>query len=104
MAKVINHTPNWLSRPSSGFQLFQPDPQTKTPTTLSNGKGKKIEYSGPCKTIAHRATEIFVLVGNEIRWSDLVLLRDAAGDQPDKTIGASQIAQNGEEAAFRASA
>ncbi|GAB7354496.1 hypothetical protein MBLNU459_g4966t1 [Dothideomycetes sp. NU459] len=81
MAKVASHTPNWLSRPSPGFQLFQPTAQTKAPASWSLGQGKKTGHAGPCRTIAHRGTEIFVVVGNEIRWSDLVLLRDAAGEQ-----------------------
>lgn len=32
--------------------------------------------SGPLRTIACRGTQIFVAMGKEIRWSDLVLLKD----------------------------
>ena len=78
MPKILSHTPSWLSRPSTGFDFFQPGPQTKAPVALSNGQGRKVEYSGPSRTIVHRGTEVFVVVGNEIRWSDLVLLRDDA--------------------------
>lgn len=81
MPKVITHTPSWLSGPSPGFDFFQPGPQTKTPLALTNGQGRKIDQTGPSRTIAHRGTEVFAVVGNEIRWSDLILLRDTAKDQ-----------------------
>lgn len=81
MPKVISYTPSWLSRPSPGFDLFQPGPQTKTPITLNNGQGRKLGQNSPCRTIAHRRTEVFVVVGNDIRWSDLILLRDSADGQ-----------------------
>ncbi|KAL2352410.1 hypothetical protein BJ546DRAFT_1064149 [Cryomyces antarcticus] len=76
MPKVLSYTPSWLSRPSPGFDLFQPSPKSKSPS-LVNGS-KKDKHTGPCRTIAHRGTEVFVLAGNEIRWSDLVLLKDTS--------------------------
>ena len=82
MSRIISHTPSWLSAPSRGFDLFQAGPNTKTPAALSNG-GRKMEYRGPVKTIAHRGTEVFVVVGNEIRWSDLVALKDAPQGAPE---------------------
>ena len=81
MPKILNHTPWWLTRPSAGFDFFQPGPQTKAPLALSNGQGRKLEHQGPCRTIAHRGTEVFVVVGNEIRWSDLISLRDSASKE-----------------------
>lgn len=95
MAKVLSHTPTWLSRPSPGFDFFQPGPQTKSPIALSNGQGKKIDHQTPSRTIASRGTEVFVVVGNEIRWSDLVLLRDSAKEEDNNEDAA---------ASFRASA
>lgn len=68
MPGVLKHTPAWLSRPSPGFDLFS------SPPTKSNSDAKNI--AGPRRTIARRGTEVFVAVGNELRWSDLVLLRD----------------------------
>lgn len=35
------------------------------------------QFSGHRRTIARRGTEIFVVVENEIRWSDLCMLKDA---------------------------
>jgi nucleoporin NUP82 len=98
MARVVGHTPSWLSAPSPGFNLFQRNPGTKPPSALRN-QLVKAEARGPTRTIAHRGTEIFVLVGNEIRWSDLVSLKDAEQDGNSqsyrvlKTSVASQIKQ-----------
>ena len=36
--------------------------------------------AGPFRRIAHRGTEIFVAVGNEIRWSELGTVKDAGED------------------------
>ncbi|OCK85256.1 hypothetical protein K432DRAFT_413447 [Lepidopterella palustris CBS 459.81] len=74
MPKVLSYTPSWLSRPSPGFDLFAAN--SNAPTKAPNGLGKATEYSGPLRTIATRNSEVFVAVGNEIRWSDLVLLQE----------------------------
>ncbi|KAI4742621.1 hypothetical protein E4T50_06963 [Aureobasidium sp. EXF-12298] len=98
MARVIGHTPSWLSAPSPGFNLFQRNPDTKAPSGLRN-QLTKAEARGPTRTIAHRGTEIFVLVGNEIRWSDLVSLKDTEKERNNqsyrvlKTPVSSQIKQ-----------
>ncbi|KAH0283727.1 hypothetical protein M436DRAFT_77194 [Aureobasidium namibiae CBS 147.97] len=98
MARVVGHTPSWLSAPSPGFNLFQRNPDTKAPSSLRNQLAKA-EARGPTRTIAHRGTEVFVLVGNEIRWSDLVSLKDAdkEGDNQSyrvlKTPVSTQIKQ-----------
>ncbi|KAH3975010.1 hypothetical protein HBI55_173900 [Parastagonospora nodorum] len=71
MPKVLSYTPNWLSRPSPGYQLFAP--------RQANGNGvaaKKKKDFGPRKTIATRGSEVFVAVGHEIRWADLVNLKE----------------------------
>ncbi|KAG9746719.1 hypothetical protein KCU59_g4849, partial [Aureobasidium melanogenum] len=98
MVRVIGHTPSWLSAPSPGFNLFQRNADTKAPSALRNSSNKA-DSPGPARTIAHRGTEIFVLVGNEIRWSDLVSLKDADQDNDHqsyrvlKTPVAAQIKQ-----------
>lgn len=89
MARVIRHTPSWLSSPSPGFSLFQPQPDAKGREGYSNRSNKGGAYRGPTRTIAHRNTEVFVLVGNEIRWSDLVLLKDAPPDSDQASYRAS---------------
>ena len=84
MPKVISYTPSWLSRPSPGFRLFAPSNATSTPTRpsekaseqLRHGDDGKDDYLGPKRAIARRGTEIFVVVDNQIRWSDLCMLKD----------------------------
>ena len=63
MPRIISRTPRWLSRPAPGHTLFAKD-------------GRRNSIEGPQRTIAHRGTEIFVAVGNELRWADLVLLKE----------------------------
>lgn len=84
MPKVISYTPSWLSRPSPGFRVFSssqdishsPKASGKFSPLSANGNKTKGEYLGPKRTIARRGTEIFVVVGNQIRWSDLCMLKD----------------------------
>lgn len=83
MPKIISYTPSWLSRPSAGFDLFY---KTKTSSTSESAARESVQSENRPKgnnnhvrhrrTIARRGTEIFVVVDNEIRWSDLCLLRD----------------------------
>jgi nucleoporin NUP82 len=70
MPKVLSYTPEWLSRPSPGYHLFAPK------QTNGNGATAKSKDFGPRKTIATRGSEIFVAVGHEIRWADLVNLKE----------------------------
>lgn len=74
MPKVLSYTPDWLSRPNPGYHLFAPKQSN------GNGAAAKKKDFGPRKTIATRGSEVFVAVGNEIRWADLVNLKE--GTQP----------------------
>ena len=86
MPKVISYTPSWLSRPNPGFQLFSSTQATlsnpytdgKSPRHLANGhtEAAKTAQEGPRRVIARRGTEIFVVADNQIRWSDLCMLKD----------------------------
>lgn len=84
MPKIISYTPSWLSRSSPGFDVFTSSQATKNPGA-TNGKGPRAKehghrhrgaYLGPGRTIARRGTEIFLVVENQIRWSDLCMLKD----------------------------
>ncbi|KAI0024822.1 nuclear pore complex protein An-Nup82 [Xylariomycetidae sp. FL0641] len=71
MPKIKSYTPAWLSSPSPGHDLFTPNPNE------SPAKGPKPpSVPGPRRTIARRGTEVFIAVGKEIRWADLVYLKD----------------------------
>jgi nucleoporin NUP82 len=74
MPKVLGYTPDWLSRPNPGYHLFAPRQAN------GNGVAANRQEPGPRKTIATRGSEVFVAVGNEIRWADLVNLKE--GMQP----------------------
>jgi nucleoporin NUP82 len=74
MPKVLSYTPDWLSRPNPGYHLFAPK------HTNGNGVAARKKDFGPRKTIAARGSEIFVAVGHEIRWADLVNLKE--GNEP----------------------
>ncbi|KAI5276969.1 hypothetical protein E4T47_00269 [Aureobasidium subglaciale] len=93
MARVLGHTPDWLSAPSAGYNLFQRGADTKAaaPAAALRNANQKTDSRGPTRTIAHRGTELFVLVGNEIRWSDLVMLKDAPRHDDSQTYRASRI-------------
>ena len=71
MPKITSFTPAWLSRPSPGFNLFFVQENTQSFEKSSNGTSGKSDFSGPRRNIAHRGTEVFVVVGNTIRWADL---------------------------------
>ncbi|KAI9808518.1 MAG: hypothetical protein M1827_007223 [Pycnora praestabilis] len=81
MPKVLSYTPPWLSRPSPGFELFSTTPKpTRSPggtvKYVNDYDGGSPRYTGAKRTIARRGTEVFVAIGNQIRWSDLCLLKD----------------------------
>ncbi|KAH8425520.1 uncharacterized protein LDX57_003271 [Aspergillus melleus] len=75
MPKVISYTPPWLSRPSPGASLFA-DTATKGVETTSQKLRKDFDYTGPSRTLAQRGNEVFAVVNNRIRWSDLTRLKD----------------------------
>jgi nucleoporin NUP82 len=86
MPKVISYTPAWLSKPNPGHEIFT----AKTVDALaasSNGStasNKRTAKPGPRRTIARRGTEVFIAVGKEIRWADLVYLKEAWEDKQSK--------------------
>ena len=84
MPNVISYTPPWLSRPSPGSGFFSGQAANRLSShAASSSVGKDadtarndIPYNGPTKIIARRGTEIFTVVDNQIRWANLVVLRD----------------------------
>ena len=68
-----------LSSPQSGHSHHLNNGLTNGYTNghtngLTNGHSK--QYLGPKRLIANKGTEVFVVVDNEIRWSDLCMLKD----------------------------
>ncbi|KAI2787914.1 Nucleoporin NUP82 [Penicillium oxalicum] len=75
MPKVHSYAPAWLCRPSPGANLFASNPD-KISTDEALKPGKASAVSGAVKTIAKRGSEVFVVIDNEIRWSNLARLKD----------------------------
>ena len=83
MPKIISYTPPWLSRPSPGSQAFtNPLNRGSSPSKRSSYLGSpnreiaQQSYYGPHRLLARRGTEIFVVVGSEIRWLDLHMVKN----------------------------
>ena len=51
------------------------------PSLSTGASGKGADKPGPRRTIAQRGTEVFIGVGREIRWADLVYLKEAWEDK-----------------------
>lgn len=68
MPKVLSYTPEWLSRPSSGYKLFAPQAETNAQPAHADPRSRR--------TIATRGSEVFVAIGHEIRWADLSRLKE----------------------------
>lgn len=78
MPQVLGYTPTWLSKPNPGHEIFTAGPISNQ-TVFGNTYGsndRKSNKSGPRRTIARRGTEVFIAVGTEIRWADLVYLKE----------------------------
>lgn len=89
MPKIVSFTPAWLQRPNPGHDIFtSAQPKGKSAhTTYSNGFNtisKRASKPGARRTIARRGTEIFVAVGKEIRWADLVYLKEGLQEKQEK--------------------
>ena len=96
MPKVLSYTPAWLSRPSPGFDLFHSNDRKLS--HKASEAGSKNGEQGTRRILAYRRTEycneIFVVVGNTIRWADLGQIKDDwEGEQDDR--GAIRSIENG---------
>jgi nucleoporin NUP82 len=93
MPNIVSYTPAWLQKPNPGYDVFttsQPKGKS-THASYSNGSStisKRGLKPGARRTIARRGTEIFIAVGKEIRWVDLVYLKDGWQEkQEEKGMG-----------------
>ena len=75
MLKVNTYAPAWLCRPSPGADLFTSASTKGSAQDLQNGK-ERVTTSASTRTIAQRGNEVFVVIDNEIRWSNLARLKD----------------------------
>ena len=88
MPKIKSYTPRWLTDPANGaHQLFTRSQADNRSIPFSS---KKVE-PGPRRTIARRGTEVFVANGKEIKWGDLVYLKDGWEAKQARSNRRSQI-------------
>jgi nucleoporin NUP82 len=101
MPKIISYTPPWLSRPSPGYHLFSDTSalQQKIEKRETGAKNAN-QYVGRRHTIARRGTEIFVVVDNEIRWSDLCLLKDVWEEDQELKNETKPVPNEGSDGGF----
>jgi nucleoporin NUP82 len=82
MPKILVQQPRWLDRGTTGFDFFQPQGDKKD--TAQTGP----ELSGPSRKVALRGSEIFAIVGGELRWSDLETWKESTdGPHADQQSG-----------------
>ncbi len=86
---ITEYTPAWLMKPNPGHGLFSAAPAKASSSVPnqwngSNSLNTRSAKPGPRRTIARRGTEVFIAVGKEIRWADLVYLKDAYEDKQSK--------------------
>ncbi|CAG8960692.1 hypothetical protein HYFRA_00013460 [Hymenoscyphus fraxineus] len=101
MPKAIGYTPAWLSKPNPGYEIFNGAPSAANASyssTSANTSRKRVSKPGPRRTIARRGTEIFTAVGKEIRWADLVYLKEAwESKQPKERRSRRQLEEDEED-------
>ncbi|RFU77046.1 hypothetical protein TARUN_5182 [Trichoderma arundinaceum] len=89
MPKVKCYSAAWLSKNAPGNQLFEPSAESLRSRALSPSKKKQVP--GPRRTIARRGTEAFVAVGKEIRWGDLVYLKEEWTEKQSRRRNSSTV-------------
>ncbi|KAM3554120.1 hypothetical protein MY1884_006301 [Beauveria asiatica] len=76
MPKVKCYSAAWLSKNAPGHQLFEPSSEIARSRALASPYAGKKTILGPRRTIARRGTEVFVAVGQELRWGDLAYIKE----------------------------
>ncbi|KAI0902204.1 hypothetical protein F4806DRAFT_29792 [Annulohypoxylon nitens] len=89
MPKIKSYTPAWLLQPSPGHDLFAPDPNDAQATRAYTSN--VFSKDGPRRTIARRGTEVFIAVGKEIRWADLLYMKERWEDKQARAHGGLRI-------------
>lgn len=76
MAQVLERDPAYIT----SADIFKTSPKDST-TDTSALLLPHVIHDGPIRTVAHRGSEMFVAMGNELRWTDLGTLQDADEDR-----------------------
>ena len=106
MPKVNSYAPAWLCRPSPGASFFTSASVKSPAQDLRNGN-KTATPSRAARTVARRGNEVFVVVDNEIRWSNLARLKDQWHQQSrqkqDSVRQTKATTNGGESSSYRVS-
>ncbi|KAI2642885.1 hypothetical protein GGS21DRAFT_500070 [Xylaria nigripes] len=94
MPKIKAYTPAWLSSPSPGHQLFTPHPLNGQSTSYHASIADST--TSPRRILAIRGSEVFIAVGKEIRWADLVYLKERWQENAART-GGTHIKREGDD-------
>ncbi|KAB5570494.1 hypothetical protein GE09DRAFT_1217927 [Coniochaeta sp. 2T2.1] len=94
MPHIKSYVPSWLNEPAPGHKLFAPS--TDDANLLYANRAKP----GPRRTIARRGTEVFVAVGKQIRWGNLVHLKENWEAKQSKSIFGSRIKKEDSDGSF----
>jgi nucleoporin NUP82 len=71
MPRIVEYTPAWLTRPSMGFEIFSKASED------DKSNGTTAQKTSVERLMVRRGTQVFIVVENELRWTDLVYLKDA---------------------------
>ncbi|KAI0408635.1 hypothetical protein F4802DRAFT_594047 [Xylaria palmicola] len=93
MPKIKAYTPAWLSSPSPGHRLFAPNPDDVQ--NIASYSSRAAAAASPRRTIATRGTEVFIAVGKEIRWADLVYLKEKWQENAARGRGSVHVKREG---------
>ncbi|CAI7570286.1 hypothetical protein N7533_007797 [Penicillium manginii] len=104
MPKVNSYAPAWLCRPSPGASLFTSS-SLATPAQNTQPNPKSATPTGATRTIAKRGNEVFAVIDNEIRWSNLARVKDQwqqqARQKKASTGQTKELAKDGEIPSYR---
>ncbi|KAK6197671.1 hypothetical protein LQW54_010680 [Pestalotiopsis sp. IQ-011] len=81
MPRIKGWTPAWLDKPAPGSNLFAP---VKVDSKSSPFTSKTKPKPGPTRTIAQSGSQVFVAVGKEVRWADLIDLKERWEDKTSR--------------------
>ncbi|TPX12095.1 uncharacterized protein E0L32_007210 [Thyridium curvatum] len=91
MPKIRSYTPAWLTAPAPGHTLFVETERASRSSTYSPYGAAKAAEPGPKRTIARRGTEVFIANGREIKWGDLVHLKETYEPKSGRTSAGIRI-------------
>jgi len=101
MPKIKGYTPAWLDKPAPGSNLFASS-KDEAPTSVFSSKTKS--KPGPTRTIACSGSQVFVAVGKEVRWADLIDLKERWQEKASRGRTGTRVKREDDDEMFRAAA